>query len=282
EVAGTVADGAAALAALDTLRPDVMLLDVEMPVMDGLTTLRQLRARGNRMPVIMCSSLTQRGARITVEALSSGASDSVAKPNGQGSREASVEALAAELIPKIWELTRARAAATRTGAAPAFSASFPRREPIPAVPAVVVIGVSTGGPAALAALLPALPAAFPLPVVIVQHMPEHFTRLFAERMDTITKLRVREAAEGEPLAPGTVWIAPGGRHLEAFAPPRAGAPATLHLSERPAENHCRPSVDVLFHSFARVYGAGVLAVVLTGMGTDGLNGCRAVRQRGGT
>ena len=282
EVAGTVADGAAALAALDTLSPDLMLLDVEMPVMDGLTTLRQLRARGNRMPVIMCSSLTQQGARITVEALASGASDSVAKPNGRGSRDAAVEALAEELLPKIRELTRARAAATRTGVAPAFSASFPRREPISAVPAVVAIGVSTGGPAALAALLPALPAVFPLPVVIVQHMPEHFTRLFAERMDTISKLRVREAAEGEPLVPGTVWIAQGDRHLEALAPVRAGAPATLHLSERPAENHCRPSADVLFRSFAHVYGAGVLAVVLTGMGTDGLNGCRAVRQRGGT
>lgn len=310
EVAGTVADGAAALTALDTIRPDLMLLDVEMPVMDGLTTLRQLRARGNRMPVIMCSSLTQQGARITVEALASGASDSVAKPNGLAGREAAIEALAGELIPKIRALThalthasthalthasthalthasthastRARPAAARAGASPAFSASFPRREPISAVPAVVAIGVSTGGPAALAALLPALPAAFPLPVVIVQHMPEHFTRLFAERMDSISKLRVREAAEGEPLAPGTIWIAQGDRHLEALAPLRAGAPATLHLTGRPAENHCRPSVDVLFRSFAHVYGAGVLAVVLTGMGTDGLNGCRAVRQRGGT
>jgi two-component system chemotaxis response regulator CheB len=280
EVAGTVADGAAALAAIDALHPDLMLLDVEMPVMDGLTTLRQLRARGNRMPVIMCSSLTQQGARVAVEALASGASDSVAKPQGLVNREAAVDALAAELIPKIRALA---GVSRRPGATEAFASSFPaRREPISAAPAVVAIGVSTGGPAALAALLPALPAAFPLPVVIVQHMPEHFTRLLAERMNAIARLRVREAVEGEPLAPGTIWIAQGGRHLEALAPLRAGAPATLHLTDRPAENHCRPSVDVLFRSFAQVYGAGVLAVVLTGMGADGLNGCRAVRQRGGT
>ncbi len=295
EVAGTAADGAAALASIDAVRPDLMLLDVEMPVMDGLTTLRQLRARGNRMPVIMCSSLTQQGARITVEALASGASDAVAKPHGMANREAAVEALAAELIPKIRALTRvstrARAAAAGAGSATAFSvAHTARRETISAVPTVVAIGVSTGGPAALARLLPALPAAFPLPIVIVQHMPEHFTRLFAERMDTISKLRVREAAEGEPLEPGTVWIARGNWHLEALpalsqgalAARRAGAAATLHLTERPAENHCRPSADVLFRSLAQVYGAGVLAVVLTGMGADGLNGCRAVRQRGGT
>jgi two-component system chemotaxis response regulator CheB len=280
EVAGTVADGAAALAAIDALHPDLMLLDVEMPVMDGLTTLRQLRARGNRMPVIMCSSLTQQGARVAVEALASGASDSVAKPQGLVNREAAVDALAAELIPKIRALA---GVSRRPGATEAFASSFPaRREPISAAPAVVAIGVSTGGPAALAALLPALPAAFPLPVVIVQHMPEHFTRLLAERMNAIARLRVREAVEGEPLAPGTIWIAQGGRHLEALAPLRAGTPATLHLTDRPAENHCRPSVDVLFRSFAQVYGAGVLAVVLTGMGADGLNGCRAVRQRGGT
>jgi two-component system, chemotaxis family, protein-glutamate methylesterase/glutaminase len=280
EVVGTAADGAAALASIDKLRPDLMLLDVEMPVMDGLTTLRQLRVRGNKMPVIMCSSLTQQGARITVEALASGASDSVAKPQGHANRQAAVEALVAELIPKIRELTRARTAASSAGALPVAQSA--RREAIAAVPTVVAIGVSTGGPAALATLLSALPAAFPLPVVIVQHMPEHFTRLFAERMNSISKLRVREAAEGEPLEPGTVWIARGNRHLEALSPLRAGAPATLHLTERPAENHCRPSADVLFRSFAQVYGAGVLAVVLTGMGSDGLKGCRAVRQRGGT
>lgn len=283
EVVGTAADGAAALASIDKLRPDLMLLDVEMPVMDGLTTLRQLRARGNRMPVIMCSSLTQQGARITVEALASGASDSVAKPQGHANRETAVEALVIELIPKIRELTRARTVAALAGSAVALPvAQSARRETISAAPTVVAIGVSTGGPAALASLLPALPAAFPLPIVIVQHMPEHFTRLFAERMNSISKLRVREAAEGEPLEPGTVWIARGDRHLEALAPLRAGARATLHLTERPAENHCRPSADVLFRSFAQVYGAGVLAVVLTGMGSDGLKGCRAVRQRGGT
>jgi two-component system chemotaxis response regulator CheB len=305
EVCGTAADGASALSSLGAVRPDLILLDVEMPVMDGLATLRELRKRGHTMPVIMCSSLTQRGAQVTVEALASGASDYVAKPSGQANREAAVLSLGQDLGPKIHALTHhhqgpPQAAPGFLRAGPAHghaSAVFPglprppllstlapppRMQAIQSSPTVLVIGVSTGGPAALEALLPALPANFPLPVMIVQHMPELFTKLLAERLDGRCKLGVREAAEGDAVRPGTISIARGNWHMEIVAAARGGSPHTLHLNQGPAENHCRPAVDVLFRSAAAVYGSGVLAVVLTGMGSDGLVGCRMIREHGGT
>ena len=301
EVAGTAADGASALGSLALNHPDLILLDVEMPVMDGLVTLKELRRQGHKMPVIMCSSLTQRGASVTIEALAGGASDYVTKPAGQSSREAALRALAQDLIPKIHALTKTSPShstgpsplgprpvfpgASRSPLVPALrqpnSAPY-RPQPISAVPAVVAIGVSTGGPAALDILLPALPANFALPVLIVQHMPELFTRLFAERLNGRCNLRVREAAESDPVRPGTIYIARGNWHLEALAAPAPNASPTLHLTQGPLENHCRPAVDVLFRSVAKLYGSGVLAVVLTGMGSDGTSGCRIIRQQGGT
>ncbi len=184
EVAGTAADGAAALASLAPAHPDLVLLDVEMPVMDGLVTLRQLRQHGHKMPVIMCSSLTRRGAQVTIEALASGASDYVAKPSGQSSRQEAAQAIAQELLPKIHALAGRGKQRANFPMAP-FSALAAHATPplITSVPTVVAIGVSTGGPAALDVLLPALPPSFPLPVLIVQHMPEVFTRLLADRLD---------------------------------------------------------------------------------------------------
>ena len=293
EVAGTAADGASALNLLDTLRPDLLLLDVEMPVMDGLVTLRQLRARGHKMPVIMCSSLTQRGAQVTIEALACGASDYVAKPAGQSGREAAMQALSQDLTPKIHALAGQPFSSLFPAAGPArnplvrsplilpMTSAF-KAQAISASPTVLVIGVSTGGPVALDRLLPALPAGFPLPVMIVQHMPELFTRLFAERLNGRCPLAVCEAAEGSPVRPGTIHIARGNWHLEVLAAAHTGAQPTLHLSQGPLENHCRPAVDVLFRSAASVYGSGVLAVVLTGMGSDGAAGCRIIRSQGGS
>jgi two-component system, chemotaxis family, protein-glutamate methylesterase/glutaminase len=286
EVAGTAADGSSALAAIQVNRPDLVLLDVEMPVMDGLVTLRELRHRGHKMPVIMCSSLTQSGAKVTIEALAGGASDYVAKPAGQSSREQAVAALAQELLPKIHAL--AGQASVSPSAAPAVRPviAFPPApavtRPISSVPSVVVIGVSTGGPAALDVVLPALPPGFPLPVLIVQHMPEVFTRLLAERLNQRCVLRVTEAAEGDPIQSGAIYIARGGWHMEVTSSIRSGAPHTLHLNQDPPENHCRPAADVLFRSAARVYGSGVLAVVLTGMGSDGLAGSRLIHGQGGS
>jgi two-component system chemotaxis response regulator CheB len=287
EVAGTAANGEAALSAIEVLRPDLVLLDVEMPVMDGLATLRKLRARGCRMPVIMCSSLTQRGAKVTIEALACGASDYVAKPTGQSSREEAMRTLSQDLIPKIHALTslpHPPPLQSKLRGAPSILplAPPPRDQSVLPIPTALAIGVSTGGPAALDVLLPALPASFPLPVLVVQHMPELFTRLFAERLNGRCPLQVREAAEGDPVRPGTITIARGNWHLEVLAAARIGSPATLHLTQGPPENHCRPAVDVLFRSVAAVYGAGTLAVVLTGMGSDGLIGCRVVRQLGGS
>jgi two-component system chemotaxis response regulator CheB len=296
---------------MQTLRPDLVLLDVEMPVMDGLVTLRMMRTRGFKMPVIMCSSLTQRGAKVTIEALASGASDYVAKPTGQAGREAAIQSLAQDLIPKIQALTsQQQAVATPifsggpgifggpgapapasappflgAGRLPLVSPAAPppaRSQAITANPTVLVLGVSTGGPAALDVILPLLPSSFPLPVLIVQHMPELFTKLFAERLNGRCNLAVREAAEGDVVRPGTIYIAKGNWHMEVLGGSRPGAPATLHLQQGPMENHCRPAVDVLFRSAAPIWGSGVLAVVLTGMGSDGMLGSKVIRDQGGT
>jgi two-component system chemotaxis response regulator CheB len=290
EVAGTAADGASALTFLSTERPDLVLLDVEMPVMDGLATLRQMRGRGIRVPVIMCSSLTRRGARVTIDALASGASDYVPKPTGQSGRDAAIRALSQELVPKVLALTASAQPRLPVSNAPGVVAPFSSGLQAPAqrfatahaaAPLVLVIGVSTGGPAALEVLLPALPAGFPLPVLIVQHMPELFTRLMAERLNSHCSLRVHEASEGEPIGRGKIAVARGNWHLEIRPPGSASAPATLHLHQGPPENHCRPAVDVLFRSAAKTFGPGVLGVVLTGMGSDGLIGAGMIRQQGG-
>jgi two-component system chemotaxis response regulator CheB len=309
EVVATAADGESALREIETARPDLVLLDVEMPVMDGLETLRKLRARGHEMPVIMCSSLTQRGAKVTIEALAGGASDYVAKPTGQSGREAATQALAQDLIPKIHALTASLQPQTQSavrvlgqggcagpvripisapGAGPArlpilLPVTQPvNKQPISSIPTVLAIGVSTGGPAALDRLLPMLPANFPLPVMIVQHMPEVFTKLFAERLNGRCQVEVREAADGDPVRPGVIYIARGNWHMEVLAASHPPLPPTLHLNQGPLENHCWPAVDVLFRSAAEVYGTGVLAVVLTGMGSDGMIGCRIIREHGGS
>lgn len=251
------------------------------------------------MPVIMCSSLTQRGAKVTIEALAGGASDYVTKPAGQASRDSAIKTLSLELIPKIKALTQSavwpvapRTAIPGTGApsagtgAPRFGSLYPmapppRVQPLSIVPTVLAIGVSTGGPAALDVLLPALPANFPLPVLIVQHMPELFTKLFAERLNSRCRIPVYEAAQGQTIVPGSVYIARGNWHMEVVGGVLPSAPPTLHLTQGPPENHCRPAVDVLFRSIARYYGGGTLAVILTGMGSDGTLGCRVIREQGG-
>ncbi len=286
EVAGTAADGRSALQLVEILQPDLILLDVEMPVMDGVATLRELRSRKCPGPVIMCSSLTQRGAKVTIEALACGAADYVAKPVAQSDRETAFRVLSNDLLSKIHALTGPMP--PPPAAAPAIhlplllpSAVTVKPHAVSTAPAVVVIGVSTGGPAALEVLLPALPADFPLPVLIVQHMPELFTVQLAERLDNCCLLSVREAAEGSPARTGCIYIARGNWHLELTPAASASAPPTLHLGQGQLENHCRPSADVLFRSAARTCGAGVVAVVLTGMGSDGMNGCRAIRETGG-
>jgi two-component system chemotaxis response regulator CheB len=284
EVAGAAANGRIALAKLGQLAPDLVVLDVEMPELDGLGTLRELRKTWPRLPVVMFSTLTERGAAVTLEALALGASDYVTKPANVGSVVAAQQRVREELVPRIKALCRRGAAA---GLAPGAPPAAPARPPAPrpAGPAagpvsidVVAIGVSTGGPNALAAVVPALAASLPVPVVIVQHMPPVFTRLLAERLTAGGGMPVQEGALGVPLQPGHAYLAPGDWHMVVR---RAGGVPVLGLHQGPPENSCRPAVDVLFRSVVETYGGRALGVILTGMGRDGLRGVEALREAGG-
>lgn len=274
EVVGTAANGRIALEKLDALRPDAVTLDIEMPVLDGLGTLRELRRSHSRLPVVMFSTLTQRGGIATLEALALGASDYVTKPSNVGSANQAMENVREQLIPKIKALC-----GRRTIVAPPRSAPAPRPNRPSKRVELLAIGCSTGGPEALERVLPLLPATFPVPVVVVQHMPPMFTGLLAARLNNRCALEVVEAAEGDVLRPGRVLIAPGGRHLVLR---RSGGRTVVELNDDPPENFCRPAVDPMFRTAAEVYGPGVLATVLTGMGTDGRKGAEAVRSSGGS
>jgi two-component system, chemotaxis family, protein-glutamate methylesterase/glutaminase len=288
EIAGTASDGQAALRIMENVKPDLVLLDIEMPGMDGLTTLERIRATDRRIPIIMCSTLTRHGASVTIEALARGASDYVTKPSGPGGREEASRKLQHDLVPKILALTGL--ASVPKVALPSPLAPVPRPQPVQHVsstPTVVVIGVSTGGPAALDTLLTAIPCEFPLPILLVQHMPQLFTRMLAERLDTRCPLHVCEAESGDVVVPGKVYIARGDWHMEMVADrlkhtASENRKVSVRLTQGPPENHCRPSVDVLFRSAADIYGNGTLAVMLTGMGSDGLEGSRKIRASGGT
>jgi two-component system chemotaxis response regulator CheB len=295
EVVGTAANGKVALAKIPQLNPDVITLDVEMPVMDGLETLTALRALYPKLPVIMFSTLTDRGASATIDALERGASDYVSKPAHVGSVVASMDAVRSQLIPKIKALAArgqvvpepVPAVTTRPVTTRPVTTRPMTTGPVTVPPVhgpnrrvdVVVIGVSTGGPEALTSLVSALPQDFPVPIVVVQHMPPVFTALFAKRLDTKSRLTVSEARAGDRLEPGKVLIAPGDFHLR-LRSDRLGVVA--QLDQGTPENYCRPAVDVLFRSAPETFGAAVLAVVLTGMGSDGAKGAARIVEAGGS
>jgi two-component system, chemotaxis family, protein-glutamate methylesterase/glutaminase len=272
EVAGYAANGQIALGMLEQVSPDVVTLDVEMPVLDGLATLKAMRARRCNVPVIMFSTLTERGAEATIDSLALGASDYVAKPTELGNYFAARERIREALVPKIKALCHK----SRGSMAPASAARLARSKLASRIDAVA-IGCSTGGPNALAQVLPAIPREFPVPILIVQHMPPAFTRFLAQRLSSLCALPVEEATGGEVLMAGKIWVAPGGFHL---AVKRDGAAQKLEVTQAPPENSCRPSVDVLFRSMAQVFSNRVLAVVLTGMGQDGLRGCELLAGTG--
>ena len=276
EVAGYAANGQIALNLLEQVAPDVVTLDIEMPVMDGLATLKAMRARRCYIPVIMFSTLTERGAEVTIESLALGASDYVAKPTELRGYASARDRIRDALIPKIKALSRKKTdypSPSQTVLAPPLR----RRNKIAERIDVVAIGCSTGGPNALAQLLPVLPGNFSVPVLIVQHMPPAFTRLLAQRLSSLCQLPVEESAGGEVLKPGTIWIAPGGFHLSVHCDQSL---KRLGINQDPAENSCRPSVDVLFRSLVPAFAGHVLAVVLTGMGQDGLRGCQVLTDVG--
>jgi two-component system, chemotaxis family, protein-glutamate methylesterase/glutaminase len=274
-VVDTASNGQIALEKIRALSPDVVTLDVEMPVMDGLTALRQIRKEFPRLPVIMVSTLTSHGASTTVDALLAGADSYIQKPTASSADE-SVERVAEDLLPKLRVLLRMASPAAAT---PARHVVAPRPA-VAALPTILAIGSSTGGPVALLEVLRSLPERFPLPVVITQHMPPVFTRMLASRLSAETPFEVREGEPGALLEPGYAWIAPGDHHMVVTRAIDGRGVVKLH--QEPPEHSCRPAVDVMIRSVARAYRSGTLAVVLTGMGQDGADGCCAVRAEGGT
>jgi len=301
-VVGTAPNGRVGLQKIEQLRPDVVTLDVEMPVMDGLTALRELRKFAPRLPVIMFSTLTGPGAASTLEALAAGATDYVTKPANAGSVSESIRNVREQLAPRIHALGLRPGARPRAAGPAAPARPAPARPagpaapagPAPAAPAagtaarrltgqraervdVIAVGCSTGGPEALARVVRDLPATLPVPVVVVQHMPPLFTKMFAERLDRTSPLTVVEAAADMPVTAGTVYIAPGDFHLEVV---RKGPVVTTRLTTAEPENFCRPAVDVLFRSVRAVYGGATLAAILTGMGQDGRRGCEDLVRAG--
>lgn len=301
-VVGEARNGREGVELVQRLRPDAVVLDIEMPVMDGIETMRELHRLRPDLPVIMFSTLTERGARATFEALAAGARDYVTKPRSTGGLVQAVATIRRELGERLAALcppapvapaappapptrapgARRRTATTRAGATPVPSAG-PRRLTSLAPDHggrvdVLAIGASTGGPEALTRVLGGLPEHLAVPVLVVQHMPPVFTTLLAERLDRTCPLPVREAVDGEPLRPGVVLVAPGDLHLTVTGSPAA---ATVFLTSAAKENHCRPSVDVLFRSLVPVFGKRTLAVVLTGMGADGAAGAGEIVRVGG-
>lgn len=269
-VAGLAGNGRIGLEHVALDEPDVVVLDLEMPEMDGMAFLREVRKARPELPVVVFSALTDAGAAATLAALAAGASAFALKPSAlRGSAEGSVDT---ELIPQIRALVPGR---TR-GAHSRASRPLPTRA-TGGVDAVT-IAVSTGGPTALAVLLAAIPASLPVPILVVQHMPETFTRLLAQRLAANCSLAVVEAHDGQLVRPGVVYVAPGGHHMLVA---RDGTSCRIRLDDGPPENSCRPAADVLFRSAAAVYRAGVLGVVMTGMGHDGLAGSRALVSAGG-
>jgi len=283
DVIGAAATGKIALAKIEQVPPDVVTMDIEMPEMDGLTAVSEIRKTHAKLPIIMFSTLSQRAAKETLEALSRGANDYVTKPANVGSAVLAMQLVREQLIPKIKTLARLYMAPQRVTALPPPRPS----SVIGATPAVskksfrvdiVALGVSTGGPNALAEVMPHIPKDCPVPILIVQHMPPVFTKCLAERLSAKAHIPVHEGQPGDVLVPGHAWIAPGDYHMVVE---RQGTQIVLAMNQDPPENSCRPAVDVMFRSVAKVFGDAVLAVVLTGMGQDGMRGAEVIREAGG-
>lgn len=298
EIVGTAANGALAIAKYDQLKPDAITMDIEMPEMNGVEAVRALRKRGVRVPIIMFSTLTARGATATLDALAAGATDYVTKPANVGSVQAALAQVGEQLGPKLLALAGRGPQRRAAAAAPAFAPSRPGAPttslrpgvghkppsgPAPVAPThpvrAVVVGSSTGGPEALSHVLRGLTSPLPVPVLITQHMPPLFTAQLAHRLDRLGPSTVVEAEHGQRIVPGTVYIAPGDTHMEIAG--RPGAP-TIAITHGDPVNFCRPSVDVMFRSAVAHYGGELLAVVLTGMGSDGRTGAGQVVTAGGT
>lgn len=277
KVVASAFNGQAALDLVVSSKPDVILLDVEMPGMDGITALPQLVKAAPNAKILMSSTLTRRNAEITIKALSLGATDYVAKPTALKSGDAA-EDFRRELIEKVLVLGRAsrpRSARPAAGVLPIQPSTLRRASPVP--PQIIAIGASTGGPQALAEVIVALAPGLKVPVVITQHMPATFTSILAAHLARISGLKCEEGRTGAMLAPGLIHIAPGDHHMLV-----KGHGGPIELTRTPPENFCRPAVDPMFRSVAAAYGSATLAIVLTGMGSDGCEGARTIAMAGGT
>lgn len=282
EVVGSASDGDIAIAQLEKYPVDVMVLDIDMPTMNGLAALREIRKRWPTLPVVVFTGMSEPGPT-ELEALSLGAGDIVQKLPHEGNMLNAIEWVVERLAPRL------KAVVSEWRVKVPMPVSVPaRRRETPLVsappgrrvrPQVLLIGSSTGGPDALEKVLRQLPVDFPLPILIVQHMPVGFTRLLAERLTSSTPFPASEAANGDMVQPGRIWVAPGDHHLTVQ---KSGSNFILQTNREAPENSCRPAVDVLFRSAAKAYGAGVLGVVLTGMGSDGQKGSEAVVGAGGS
>ena len=292
DVVGTAKSGQEALDQLDQLTPDLMTLDVRMPGGDGIEVLRELKKRRSRSKAIMLSSLTANGAQVTTDALMEGAFDFIHKPGGSdaaANRKALLDALREKIAifrdSRKGSLVRSRAAPPPRPPVVPAPAHAPPGAPPKAVTAVlpvagceaVLLATSTGGPVALREVLAHFPGDLPVPVLIVQHMPEKYTHSLAQRLNEASPLEVVEACDGMTLEPGWAFVAPGGRHMKVV---RRGNRHRIQITDDPPENSCRPSVDYLFRSAVEVFGGKVVAVVMTGMGRDGTEGCRELKRRG--
>src|SRR5450631_2565090 len=297
QVVGSASNGRIAVQKVLDLKPDLLTLDMEMPEMDGLSVLQALKQAGSATSVMVISSVTMRGGRLTMQALERGAFDFLTKPQGKDAAE-SKAMMIRELSPRlralahrrqIHDILRTAGSAPGSGIASAVAPLIPATPPPPTTstrsppsrlgpPGLVLIGVSTGGPAALARVLPFLPADLGVPIAIVQHMPPIFTQSLAESLSSRCSLQVREAADGDKLVAGQVLIAPGGRQMRLVAAP--DAVARVQITDDPPENNCRPAVDYLFRSAAMNLPGRAMAVILTGMGCDGTLGLRLLKRHG--
>jgi two-component system chemotaxis response regulator CheB len=284
EVAGTAANGRIALDMIAEISPDLVTLDILMPEMDGLQTLIELRKRWPDIRTIMISSLTDRGTDAALDALAIGANDYVIKPGSSGGVVGYSEQLSKDLLPKIIALCGIEQNWKKPNHSREIKSSVTDlqarlRSPDKQRFEILAIGVSTGGPDALAKILPKLPADFAVPIVIVQHMPAGFTEKLAQRLNTSVSLTVKEAQVGDKVRAGTIYIAPGDYHMVLD---RIDDEVLITLNQDPQVNSCRPAVDTLFKSVADVYGSAALAVVMTGMGRDGFAGAELLTKAGST
>ena len=281
KIVGTARDGLEAIDKVGSLNPDIVTMDVEMPRMDGITALKHIM-ESNPLPVIMVSSITTEGAKVTLDALDMGAVDFI--PKNLSELSVNIMKLKEVLIDKIKHIARKGIVKKRVRPAVSRAAiEIPKVMPARALGerriGIVAIGTSTGGPKALQEIIPKLPKDFPLPIVIAQHMPPNFTGPFAERLNQLSQIAVKEAEEGESLKPGTALVAPGGGHMRVAR--KRGIDTVVSISENKEDFIYRPSVDALMSSVAECFPGRALGVILTGMGNDGLHGLTAMKKTGG-